>query len=262
MATGKTVTVGVAKRRSMKANQDKLRSSVERYARNPEETRKRIMEAAVEEFCALGFHGARIDNIARRAGANKRLIYAYVGSKEAVYLKVLEESYIKIRSGEKQLHLSKMNPIDGIRTLTRFTFQHYQRNPTFIRLLIGENLNEARFLKRIGSIGALNSPLIGQIRELLARGEAQGLFRPGVDPIQLYISIAALGFFYLSNRYTLSTIFNVDLMTTERLLAREEHMVNLVMSYLAGEGARGAPSIPFRFNDLVRETADTELPGD
>lgn len=221
-----------------------------RQIRNPDDTKRRILEAAVQEFCDFGFHGARIDNIAKRAGSNKRLIYAYIGSKEDVYLRVLEDSYLNIRSGERQLHLDELSPVDGMRTLTRFTFQHFQRNPTFIRLLIGENLNEARFLKRIATIGAMHSPLIGQIRELLARGERDAVFRRGVDPIQLYISIAALGFFYLSNRYTLSTIFDVDLMTTERLLAREEHIVNFVMSYLASEQVDSGSQAPFHPFDL------------
>lgn len=221
-----------------------------RQTRNPEETKRRILDAAVKEFCDFGFHGGRIDNIARRAGANKRLIYAYVGSKEAVYLRVLEDSYRRIRSGERELHLDELSPVDGMRLLARFTFQHFQRNPEFIRLLIGENLNEARFLKQIASIPTMHSPLIGQIRELLMRGEKEKVFRRGVDPIQLYISIAALGFFYLSNRHTLSTIFNVDLMTTERLLAREEHIVNLVMSYLAANEDRGRRHAAFPAFDL------------
>lgn len=231
-----------------------------RQVRNPEDTKRRILEAAVQEFCDFGFHGARIDNIAKRAGSNKRLIYAYVGSKEDVYLRVLEDSYLNIRSGERQLHLNELNPVDGMRTLTRFTFQHFQRNPTFIRLLIGENLNEARFLKRIATIGAMHSPLIGQIRELLACGEKENVFRRGVDPIQLYISIAALGFFYLSNRYTLSTIFDVDLMTTERLLAREEHIVSFVMSYLASDQVDSASQAPFHPFDLdpLRQIARTD----
>lgn len=205
--------------------------------RNPEETRRRLLEAAAKEFCDHGFHGARIDRIAARAGPNKRLLYAYVGDKEQVYLQVLEHAYQEIRSGERMLNLERMSPEEGMRTLTRFTFQHFQRHPNFIRLLIGENLNEARFLKRSAVIQDMHSPLVGQIRTLLTRGEAEGVFRRGVDPIQLYISIAALGFFYLSNRYTLSTIFSMDLMSSERLLAREEHIVALVMGYLAVDGA-------------------------
>jgi AcrR family transcriptional regulator len=210
-------------------------------ARDPVETRRRILEAAVEEFCDFGFHGARIDNIAKRAGANKRLIYAYVGSKEDVYLEVLEGAYRKIRSGERLLNLEQQSAVEGMRTLARFTFQHFQQNPEFIRLLVGENLNEARYLKKLPSIHEMHSPLIGQIRNLLKRGEESGEFRTGVDPVQLYISIAALGFFYLSNRYTLSTIFDMDLMSTERLLAREEHLVGFVIGYLAAPVSAAAP---------------------
>ncbi len=205
--------------------------------RNPDETRRRLLDAATKEFCDHGFHGARIDRIAARAGANKRLLYAYVGDKEQAYLQVLEQAYQEIRSGERMLNMERMSPEEGMRTLARFTFQHFQRHPNFIRLLIGENLNEARFLKRSAVIQDMHSPLVDQIRALLKRGETEGVFRKSVDPVQLYILIAALGFFYLSNRYTLSTIFGMDLMSSERLLAREEHIVALVMGYLAVDQA-------------------------
>lgn len=206
-----------------------------KQTRDPENTKRRILKAAVQEFCELGFHGARMDNIAMRAKANKRLIYAYIGSKEELYLAILEEAYRAIRSEEYMLNLEQLPPKEGMEALTRFTFQHFLRHPEFVRLLIGENLQEARFLRKLRNIPAMHSPLIEQIRNLLTRGEAEGVFRRGIDPVQLYISIAALGFFYLSNRHTLSTIFNVDLTAPERLQAREDHIADVVLHALLSD---------------------------
>jgi AcrR family transcriptional regulator len=200
--------------------------------RDPEKNRERILAAALEEFSRYGLGGARVDRIAARAGANKRMLYYYFGNKEALFLAVLESRYAHIRQAEQGLHLGDLNPAEGMRRLVAFTWNYYLKHPEFLTLLNSENLHRARHLRRSRQIAAMHSPLVATLRGLLARGVRRGQFRRGVDPVQLYISIAALGYFYLSNRYTLSTIFERDLLAPRSKAARLQHMTALVLGYL------------------------------
>ena len=176
-------------------------------ARDRERTRAAILDAATVEFAARGLDGARVDTIARRACVNKRMIYHYFGDKEGLYLAVLEATYGAIRRAEIGLDLAARDPVHGMRELILFTWGYFIDHPEFLSLLGTENLLKARHLKRSTRILDLHSPLVEMLADVLRRGAAQGLFRPDVDPMRLYITIAALGFFYLSNRYTLSAIF-------------------------------------------------------
>jgi AcrR family transcriptional regulator len=201
--------------------------------RNPARNQERILKAATEEFARYGLGGARVDRIAARAGANKRMLYYYYGNKEDLFLRVLEARYAHIRHAELGLHLLDLDPVQGMRRLVAFTWEYYLKHPEFLTLLNSENLHRARHLKRSRSIAAMHSPLIALLRDLLLRGERAGKFRKGVDPVQLYISIAALGYFYLSNRHTLSTIFERDLLAPKSKAERLKHMTELVLGYLA-----------------------------
>lgn len=201
--------------------------------RNPVRNQERILQAATEEFARYGLGGARVDRIAARAGANKRMLYYYYGNKEDLFLAVLEDSYAHIRRAELGLRLQDLDPVQGVRRLVEFTWDYYLKHPEFLTLLNSENLHRARHLKRSRDIAAMHSPLIALLRDLLQRGERAGKFRKGVDPVQLYISIAALGYFYLSNRHTLSTIFERDLLAPREKAGRLRHMVELVLGYLA-----------------------------
>jgi len=203
-----------------------------RTARDPERTRAAILAAATAEFTAKGLTGARIDAIARSAGANKRMIYHYFGDKDGLYLAVLEATYAAIRTAERELHLGDRDPVEGMRELVRFTWAYFIAHPEFLSLLGTENLNKACYLKRSKRIRELHSPLVGMISGLLERGMREGVFRAGVDPVQLYVTIAALGFFYLSNRHTLSTIFGRDLSGPKSLAEREQHIIDVVLTYL------------------------------
>lgn len=200
--------------------------------RDPERTRAAILDAAVHEFATEGFGGARVDAIAARAKINKRMLYHYFGNKEDLYLAVLEETYRGIRVAERKLHLEDLPPDEGMRRLVTFTWEYFLKHPEFLSLLNTENMMRARHLKRSKRIQELHSPLIGLIDELLARGVRQGLFRSGVDPVQLYVTIASIGFFYLSNRWTLSTIFGRDLNANAALKERGAHIVEVVLGYL------------------------------
>lgn len=200
--------------------------------RDPERTRASILAAATAAFSARGLGGARVDDIARRAGVNKRMIYHYFGDKEGLYLAVLEATYADIRTAEHRLHLADMPPVDGMRELVAFTWQYFIEHPEFLSLLATENLHRARYLRQSARIRDLHSPLIGMLSDLLARGEKSCVFRAGVDPVQLYITIAALGFFYMSNRHTLSTIFGRDLAAATALETRGAHIADVVLGYL------------------------------
>jgi len=211
----------------------KAGTAPERVRRDPERTRARILEAARVEFARQGLGGARVDQITARAGSNKRMIYYYFGNKEALFLAALESAYADIRKAEQSLKLTDLEPAEGMRRLVRFTWEYYLAHPEFITLLNSENLHRARHLKKSKEIRALHSPLVEMLGGLLRRGERGGVFRRGVDPVQLYISIAALGYFYLSNNHTLSTIFGRDLMRPPALKQRVAHMTELVLGYLA-----------------------------
>ena len=201
-------------------------------SRDATRTKADILRAAREEFCEYGFNGARVDHIAARAKANKRLLYHYYGKKEALYEAVLLDAYKEIRLGEKELSLSRHPPVEAMDRLVRFTFRHFLANPWFPRLLAVENLQNARFLKQIKDIPALHSPLVAELTDILRRGRDSGVFRTDVDPMQLYISIAGLGYFYVSNMKTLSVIFGRDLSDFALIQEREAQAVQMVLDYL------------------------------
>jgi AcrR family transcriptional regulator len=200
--------------------------------RDPDRTRARILEAATTEFARYGLGGARVDRIAARAGANKRMLYYYFGSKEKLFLAVLEESYAQIRNAERDLDLEHRDPREALRRLVEFTWNYYLEHPEFMTLLNSENLHKGRHVKNSSRVHDMHSPLVDTLRAILRRGERQKLFRRGVDPVQLYISIAGEGYFYLSNRYTLSRIFDRDLMAPRALAGRARHIADMILNAL------------------------------
>jgi AcrR family transcriptional regulator len=200
--------------------------------RDADRTQQEILRAAMDEFSERGLGGARIDSIAERAGVNKRLIYYYFAGKDELFLAVLEQTYADIREAEHELHLETANPAAAVRRLVAFTWNHYLAHPEFLTLLNSENLHRARHLKQSSRIREMNSPLIQTLGAVLERGRSDGVFRGGVDALQLYISIAGLAYFYLSNNPTLSTIFGRDLMTPKALAERLSHITEVVMGYV------------------------------
>jgi len=191
-----------------------------------------ILAAATAEFAGKGIGGARVDAIAARAGANKRMLYHYFGNKQRLYLSVLERMYDEIRDAEAALKLEQLEPRAAMRRLVEFSFDYYTDHPHFIRLLDNENLHKARNLKRSPGIRQRNSPLVSMIEDLLQRGAASGDFRSDVNPVQLYISIAGLGYFYFANIHTLSAIFGLDLQADAARAQRRQHVVEVVLEYL------------------------------
>ena len=195
-------------------------------------TRARILAAALAEFADKGLAGARVDAIAASARSNKRMIYYYFGGKEPLYLAVLEEAYADLRASEAALELSRLPPDEAMRALVEFKFDYFQAHPELIRLLTNENVHHARHLRRSKRLRDLHVSLVERIGALLRAGSAAGVFRRNVDPLQLYMSIAALSYFYFSNRATLSTAFGEDLHTQRAAASRRSHAVDVIAGYL------------------------------
>jgi AcrR family transcriptional regulator len=195
-------------------------------------TRQRILDAALAEFAEKGLAGSRVDEIAARAGANKRMLYAHFGSKEELWLTVLEGAYAAKREEERAVAVEHLPPAEAMARLVSFNLRYTARHPEFVALLNQENLHRAAYLRRSEDVPALYSPLVEALRGVLARGAAAGVFRTAVDPMQLYISVLALGHFYVANRHTLSTIFGRPLDTEAAIAAREAHITEVVLGYL------------------------------
>lgn len=205
-------------------------------------SRKTLLEVAKKEFARHGLHGSRVDEIARAAKINKQLIYYYFGAKENLYLEALEDVYRDIREHEHALELSALDPIPAMEKLVGFTFDYVMENREFVLLVTNENLMEAKHLKQSKVIKATHSPIVDLIAETLARGEKLGVFRSGIDPVQLYISMAGLCFFYSSNIHTLGILFDRNLRDPEVVAQRRAHVIDMVMSYLRKPGEAELPA--------------------
>ncbi|VAW14128.1 Transcriptional regulator, AcrR family [hydrothermal vent metagenome] len=200
--------------------------------RNPERTKELIHDAALAEFAQKGYGSARVDTIAARAGVNKRMLYHYYGNKDDLFLYVLERIYEKIRSHEAKLDLEHLCPIDAVRELVNFTFAYHYDNPEFIALLNNENLYEARHIKKSKKIRQMHSPFVELVKDVLIRGEKDGVFRKNIDPVQFYITVVSVIYFYLSNIHTLSTIFDRNLKSKAAMADRLDHCMEVILGYL------------------------------
>lgn len=199
------------------------------HKRDSEATQERILKAATKEFAMNGLGGARVDEISERAEANKRMLYHYFGSKEDLFTAVLENAYLDIRAAERKLELDKLEPLEALEKLIRFTWEYYLKNPEFITLVNSENLHRARHLKKLESLPESQSALVQMTENILERGVSEGVMRPGIDTIQLNITIAAISYYYITNRFTGSILFKRDLMSKEALDARLEFNIETIL---------------------------------
>ena len=200
---------------------------------DPQRTRADIIEVATREFSEKGLAGARIDLIAEAMRTSKRMIYYYFGSKEGLYLAVLEDAYRRIRETEAELHLADLSPEEALKALVGFTFDHHHNNQDFVRLVISENMQRGAYLAQSELIQALNVSVIQAIEALYKRGVKAGVFRKGLDPIDIHASISALTFFNVSNRYTFDLIFKRNGQTAKALAARRESVVDMVLRFVS-----------------------------
>jgi AcrR family transcriptional regulator len=202
---------------------------------DPERTKEDILDVATEEFSEFGLSGARVDSIAEKTRTSKRMIYYYYGSKEGLYLAVLERAYRKIRSLESDLQLGELPPEEALRQLIGTTFDHDEQNRDFVRLVSIENIHHAMHMKRSSEIADLNISVIRTIQDIVDRGFEAGTFKRRADAIDVHMLISAFCFFRVSNRYTFGTIFQREL-SDPTIYSRHKSMItNAVLGYLRSD---------------------------
>ena len=199
---------------------------------NPEKARENILQEAIVEFVQQGLAGARVDAIAERIHTSKRMIYYYFGSKEQLYVEVLEKLYGDIRNTETRMNLTALEPREAIRRLVEFTFDHHDQNVDFVRIVSIENIHNAEYVKRTETIKAMNSKILEGLGETLRRGAELGLFREGLEPLDVHLLINSFSFYRVSNRHTFSEIFQIEL-SDEAIKQRHREMIcESVLRYL------------------------------
>jgi AcrR family transcriptional regulator len=202
---------------------------------DPEGTKRNIIEVATREFAARGLSGARIDEIAAKTKSSKRMIYYYFGDKDGLYLKVLENAYSEVRKTEATLDLEDLTPLEALEKLVRFTFDHHNSHEDFIRLVMIENIHHGEYLAKSSVIQKLNVTAIDAVRRLYERGVGEGVFRPGLDPVELHWQISALCFFNVSNRATFSKIFKRDLGSRKSLASLRDSVVEMIVRHVRSD---------------------------
>jgi len=201
------------------------------YKKEAERTRELVLTQSMAEFAMKGYDGARVDSIARRCNLSKFTLYHYFGSKEGLFVAVLERAYQKLRSHQHDLSISTNDPVKAMRQLIVHTFSAFLANQDLIALLNSENLHKGRHIRKSKIIRSLYDPLIGTIRETLQKGVAEGIFRPKVDPINLYVSLSALAYNVISNQYTLKMALGIDFMSPKYRKVWLAHITELILSF-------------------------------
>jgi AcrR family transcriptional regulator len=200
---------------------------------DPARTMAEILQVATHEFADKGLSGARIDAIAAATRTSKRMIYYYFVSKDGLYLAVLEEAYRRMRAIESDLHLDDLAPVDALKRLVEFTYDHHRDNEDFIRLVMNENIQRGDYLRQSQSIQQLNTQAIDSVRDVYDRGVAQGVFRPGLDPVDIHSAISAFTFFNVSNRHTFGLIFQDRQSHDKANTLKRVHVVELILRFVS-----------------------------
>jgi AcrR family transcriptional regulator len=209
-----------------------------RKPKAPDANRARIIQAAMNEFASRGFKGASMDAIAARTHTTRAMINYYFGNKEKVYLAVLEHVYAEIRHAEGLLDLDHLGPVDAIRRIVEFTFHYYVDHPGFVQLVVAENQAKGRHFRKSKAMRSLNRPIIDTLARVIARGQAEGAFRAGLDPVEVHMAVAALGMFNVTNQYTFGAIFQRDMGAKGDVLARRAMATEVILGYLKNTDAR------------------------
>lgn len=204
--------------------------------RDPERTRRNLLDAAYNAFARHGYHGATVDQICRRAGVSKQMLSHHFGSKKGIHLAVLEQAYAEARRHDLTASSRQLRPEEAMRAFVGATFDYLARNRAFVSLQADENINRGTHIRELSAMGTLYDPLIGWLDQLLKSGEQAGVFRSGIDPRQLYMSISAQCYFYFSNAHTLSAAFASDLLHPDAVAARRAHVIEFVGSAVQRNG--------------------------
>ena len=215
---------------------EKLRNAAMRKPKAPAASRAGIVAAAIDEFAARGFKGASMDAIAARTHTTRALINYYFGSKEKLYIAVLEQVYAEIREAEGKLDLDHLAPLDAVRSIVKFTYDYYLMHEGFVRIVVAENQARGRQFRKSKAMRTLNRPIIDRLARVIERGQAQALFRADIDPVEVHKSIAALGMFNVTNQYTFGSIFQREMGAKGDVVRRCEMVTELILSYLTRGG--------------------------
>ncbi|MDX6389714.1 MAG: hypothetical protein QOJ73_777 [Streptosporangiaceae bacterium] len=202
--------------------------------RDAQRTRDDILDVARREFADRGYSGARVDHIADRTRTTKRMIYYYFGGKEQLFEAVLEQAYSEIRAAEQEVQLDHLDPVAAIRSLAEITFDHHDRHPDFVKLVRIENIHHAEHISRSTAIVNVNSPVIELITKILARGDADGVFRRHPDAIDVHMMISSFCVFRLSHRDTFGALFGRDLSAPALRDGYRTMVGDIVVDYLTG----------------------------
>jgi TetR/AcrR family transcriptional regulator len=208
------------------------RSPRKRVRRTAALSREKILKAAITEFALKGLDGARVDEVARRSGINKTLLYHHIGNKDRLFTAALEATYQTIRERQRDFLARKLDPETGVRELVHLLMSIWVKHPEYGKLLASENFHGGKHVKRSKLIGEMYQQLVDTLNDLLQRGVQQGLFRPGIDAIDLYISISSLSAYYVAHQHTLNALFHIDVMKPQRLRQRENHIVDMILRYV------------------------------
>jgi AcrR family transcriptional regulator len=214
------------------------RTSAMRKPKAPVANRARILAAAIAEFASGGFKGASMDAIAARTNTTRALINYYFRSKEQLYLAVLERVYAEIREAENDLDLGHLPPVEAIRRIVEFTYNYYVEHEYFVRLVVTENQAKGRHMKRFPALRTINRPIVETLAAVIARGQAEGTFRPDLDPIDVHMAIAALGMFNVTNQYTFGTLFQRAMGAKGDVPSRRRMVADMIQSWLTPVSTR------------------------
>ena len=223
---------------SMATQVSSARTTAMRKPKAPVANRARILAAAIAEFASRGVKGASMDAIAARTDTTRALINYYFGSKEKLYLAVLERVYADIRDAENELELDHLPPVESIRRIVEFTYDYYVAHEYFVRLVVAENQAKGRHMKRFPALRTINRPIVDMLGRVIARGQADGEFRHDVDPIDVHMAIAALGMFNVTNQYTFGTLFQREMGAKGDVVGRCRLVADMVLRWLEPEPVR------------------------
>ena len=197
--------------------------------KDPEATKRNIISIATKEFAEKGLSGARVDEIAERTRTSKRMLYYYYKNKEGIYIAVLEHAYHKMRDID-QIDTDGLAPDEALRRIVSVSFMHHVNNPNYVRLIMNENLHHGKYIRKSANISDSNSRIISILTEIIKSGQKIGIFREAIDPIDLHMTISALCFSYVSNKYTFGTLFRTDMDSAKAIEKRREDVVNTVLA--------------------------------
>lgn len=195
-------------------------------------TRQGILDAAHALFAERGYGGAHVNDIVARAGTTKPMIYYHFGSKEGLFAAVLEEVYAGMRRIEGAVQLADLPPREAMRRLVHVTFDYHAQYPDWVRLISVANIHEAQHIRDSPTVARRNSAVLDILRDLLARGAQEGVFRAGVDPLRLHLMIASLCFYRVSNRHTWRVIFGRARDAADDAPLQRAMLVEAVLRYL------------------------------